>query len=112
MNHCSIAFAIVIACTVATKAGASPHASFDYNTTDQDRGPAHWFALTEIANNTCGGDKQSPIDIETRLMETSGCDLYMDYKFMVSSARPLSTCWNNQTILYNCWLATRPVTHI
>lgn len=86
MNYCSIAFAGVVACSLVASAGVSGAFLYDYNSTDQNRGPAHWFALTEIANNTCGGEKQSPIDIETRLVETSGCDLYMDYTFMVSSA--------------------------
>ena len=59
--------------------------SYDYNSTDQDRGPAHWFALTDIDNNNCGGQKQSPIDIATSMTGgTSGCDLYKDYKFLVS----------------------------
>ena len=80
----SIATVVVMACTLAASAGAS--SNYDYNFTDQDRGPAHWFDLTEVANNTCGGERQSPIDIETRLPETSGCDLYKDYIFMVSSA--------------------------
>ena len=58
--------------------------SYGYNASDQDHGPAHWFALTDIANNTCGGEKQSPIDIVTSLAATSGCDLYKDYTFLVS----------------------------
>ena len=58
--------------------------SYGYNASDQDHGPAHWFALTDIANNICGGEKQSPIDIATSLARTSGCDLYKDNAFLVS----------------------------
>ena len=106
MNY-TIATVVIIACTLAASAGAASY--YDYNSTDQDRGLAHWFALTEIANNTCGGDRQSPIDIETRLPETSGCDLYKDYIFMVSSVT-FQTCGlrdnrRHSTILLICSLS-------
>jgi carbonic anhydrase len=74
----------ITAVLTAFALGEASGSSYGYNSSDQDHGPAHWFALTDIANNTCGGEKQSPIDIATTLAATSECDLYKDYKFLVS----------------------------
>ena len=88
---------VFIACAVVVSSSL-----YDYNSTDQERGPAHWFTLTEIANNTCGGERQSPIDIETRLAGTSGCDIYGDYQFLVSSARTKERGNVLQPVTHNC----------
>ena len=92
-----ITIVVFIACAVVVSSSL-----YDYNSTDQERGPAHWFALTEIANNTCGGERQSPIDIETRLAGTSGCDIYGDYKFFVSSAHTRERGNVLQPVTHNC----------
>jgi len=80
------AFLTTIASQLTTLTDASSEASsgssFVYVAADV-HGPSHWADLEDINPNYCGGDKQSPIDIETRPVGSSGCTQYQDYKFMV-----------------------------
>jgi hypothetical protein len=55
-------------------------AKYSYHSEDA-LGPANW-ANVDVEDNQCGGDTQSPIAIVSR-----SCDMYANYRFIVSSMR-------------------------
>jgi carbonic anhydrase len=63
---------------------AESSAAFSYDPTDE-YGPANWYKL-DIDGNACAGNKNSPIAVET-----SSCDRYENYRFVVSELSILFT---------------------
>lgn len=62
---------------------AESSAAFSYDPTDE-YGPANWYKL-DIDGNACAGNKNSPIAVET-----TSCDRYENYRFVVSALNLLS----------------------